>query len=84
LYIKLEKDAKESIRVKVKNPQKIDIKKCKKLFNTLTKSQKHCFIFLVCCIISKKIPIIQGATASGKSYLVNIFSTLLGQEANLY
>ena len=54
------------------------------MFDTLTKSQKHCFIFLICCIISKKTPIIQGPTASGKSYLVSVFATLLGQETNLY
>jgi len=50
----------------------------------LTKSQKHCFIFLICCIISKKTPIIQGATASGKSYLISTLATLLGQDTNLY
>ena len=54
------------------------------LFNTLTKSQKHCFIFLICCIIAKKTPIIKGPTASGKSYLLNVLSTLLGQDTNLY
>ena len=84
LSIFLEKEAKESIRVKVNNPENIKTKTCKKLFDTLTKSQKHCFIFLVCCIIAKKTPIIQGPTASGKSYLVSVFATLLGQETNLY
>jgi midasin (ATPase involved in ribosome maturation) len=84
LVLKLEKEAKESIRVKVYDPSKIDVKKSKKLFKTLTKSQKHCFIFLICCIQSKKTPIIQGATASGKSYLTKIFADLLGQEINLY
>ena len=84
IVIKLEKEAKESIRVKVNNPQKINRKKCKKLFDTLTKSQKHCFIFLICCIIAKKTPIIQGPTASGKSYLLNVFSNLLGQDSNIY
>ena len=84
MVIKLEKEAKESIRVKVHNPKKINIEECKKLFNTLTKPQKHCFIFLICCIISKKTPIIQGPTASGKSYLISIFAKLLGQDYNLY
>ena len=84
LVIKLEKEAKESIRVKVKHPKKIKPKKFKKLFDTLTKSQKHCFIFLICCIISKKTPIIQGPTASGKSYLIHTLATLLGQDTNLY
>ena len=32
----------------------------------------------------KKNPIIQGETAFGKSYLINICTTLLGQETNLY
>ena len=84
IVIKLEKEAKETIRARVHNPDKIKIKRCKKLFDTLTKPQKHCFIFLICCIISKKTPIIQGPTASGKSYLLNVFSILLGQESNLY
>jgi len=83
LVVYLDKESKQSIRVKVKNQVKIP-KKYKKLFDTLTKSQKHCFIFLICCILSKKIPIIQGPTASGKSYLISVLSTLLGQEANLY
>ena len=84
IVIKLEKEANESIRVKVNNPEIIKIKRNKKLFDTLTKSQKHCFIFLICCIISKKTPIIQGPTASGKSYLLSVISILLGQETNLY
>jgi len=84
LFIKLDKEAKDSIRVKINNPKKIKIKTCKKLFDNLTKSQKHCFIFLICCIRAKKTPIIQGPTASGKSYVVSVFATLLGQETNLY
>ena len=80
----MEKEVKGSICIKVNIPSKIKQNSYKQLFNTLTKSQKHCFIFLVCCIIAKKTPIIQGATASGKSYLINVFSTLLGQETNLY
>jgi len=84
IVIKIEREAKESIRVKVNKPEKIEIEECKKLFDTLTKSQKHCFIFLICCIISKKTPILQGPTASGKSYLLNVISILLGQDSNLY
>ena len=84
LFIKLDRDGKQTIRVEVNDPKKIETKKFKKLFDSLTKSQKHCFIFLVCCIISKKTPIVQGPTASGKSYLISIFSKLLGQETNLY
>lgn len=68
LFVKFDKDRNQSIRVEVKDPTKFKIKKYKKLFDSLTKSQKHCFIFLVCCIISKKTPIIQGPTDSGKSH----------------
>ena len=81
LVIKIEK---ESIRIKVNNPEKINTKKNKKLFDTLTKPQKHCFIFLICCIISRKTPIIQGPAGSGKSYLLSVLSILLGQDTNLY
>lgn len=65
-------------------PSEIKIEECKRLFDSLKKSQKHCFLFLIFCIMSKKTPIIQGPTASGKSYLLNIFSIILGQETNLY
>lgn len=85
LEIKLSKEAKESILVKVKNPKLIkNIKKNIRLFNGLTKSQKHGFIFLICCILAKKVPILQGDTGSGKSFLVSITAKLLGQDTNLY
>ena len=85
LEIKLSKEAKESILVKVKNPKLIkSIKKNIRLFNGLTKSQKHGFIFLICCILAKKVPILQGDTGSGKSFLVSVTSKLLGQDTNLY
>jgi len=45
IVIKLEKEEKESIRVKVYNPDKIKIKKNKKLFNSLTKSQNIVLYF---------------------------------------
>ena len=55
-----------------------------KIFESLTKSQKHCFVFLICCIKAKKVPIIQGKTASGKSFLIQQFAKILGQESILY
>jgi hypothetical protein len=58
LILKLEKDKKELLRVKANEPSEIKIEECKRLFDTLTKSQNNCFIFLIFCIISNKIPII--------------------------
>ena len=85
LEIKLSKEAKESIIVKVQNPKLIkSIKRNIRLFNSFTKSQKYGFIFLICCILSKKVPILQGDTGSGKSFLVSVTAKLLGQDTNLY
>ena len=50
LFVKFDRNRNLSIRVVVKDTKKIKIKKYKKLFYLLTKSQKHYFIFLVCCI----------------------------------
>ena len=50
----------------------------------MTKSQKHGFIFLICCILAKKVPILQGDTGAGKSFLVSVTAKLLGQDTNLY
>ena len=46
--------------------------------------QKLGIIFLVCCIQSGRIPLIQGETASGKSYLIKIFAQIFGQDMILY
>ena len=53
-------------------------KKLKKLFNSLTKTQKLAIIFLICCLKTGKIPLIQGQTSSGKSYLIKVFAEILG------
>ena len=82
LYIS--KNSKEFISVSIKNPGVIEKERNIKIFESLTKSQKHCFIFLICCIKAKKVPIIQGKTASGKSFLIQQFAKLLGQESILY
>ena len=55
LVIKLEKESKELIRLKVNVPSKIKIKKCKQSFNTLIKSQKHCFMKFQPNILSDNI-----------------------------
>jgi midasin (ATPase involved in ribosome maturation) len=48
--------------------------------NSLTLSQRHCLIFLVCSVLSRQTCIIQGPTASGKSHLIRLFANLLGRK----
>ena len=84
LIIYLKKNKFEHIKLDTINPKKINKKENKRLFRSLTKIQKLGIIFLICCIKSEKIPLIQGETASGKSYLMKIFAQLFGQEIILY
>ena len=74
----------DKITLYTESPQKINKEENKRLFNSLTKIQKLGIIFLICCIKSNKIPLIQGETASGKSYLIQIFTKILGQSIILY
>ena len=84
LIIDIKNNNFNDIIIKTINPNKIYIKENIRLFNSLTKIQKLGIIFLICCIKSGKIPLIQGETASGKSYLMKIFAKLFGQEMILY
>lgn len=51
---------------------------------SLTLPQKHCLIFLACSVLSKRACVIQGDTASGKSYLIRLFSELIGVKLNVF
>jgi hypothetical protein len=42
------------------------------------------FIFLILYFKEKIIPIIQGETTSGKSFIIRLFSKMLGQKLNVY
>ena len=74
----------DNIELEIINSEKINKNKNKGLFSSLTKMQKLGIIFLLCCIQSGRIPLIQGETASGKSYLMKIFAQLFGQKMFLY
>ena len=50
---------------------------------SLTRPQKHCLLFLICCYLSKQTCIVQGPTASGKSFLIQLFAKMLGKELNI-
>ena len=56
----------------------INEKKVKILFYSLTKTQKLGILFLICCLKSGKIPLIQGEASTGKSYLIKVFENILG------
>ena len=66
-------DNTNQLKIAIKYPDKIDTVKLKKKFNSMTLSEKLCFLFLLCCVIAKKTPIIQGVTASGKSFIIKYY-----------
>jgi hypothetical protein len=49
----------------------------------MTLTEKLCFLFLLCCIKADKVPIIQGLTASGKSYIIMLLAELLGYKLSI-
>ena len=72
-----------NLRIRIKYPEKINVEELKNKFKALTFDQKFCFLFLLCCVKAKKTPIIQGVTASGKSFIIKIFAEILGMEQEL-
>jgi hypothetical protein len=84
LIIYLGSNISDNIDIDIINSDKIKKKENIRLFKSLTNIQKLGIIFLICCIKSGRIPLIQGETASGKSYLMKIFAQLFGQEMILY
>ena len=82
-YASLSSKNSNKIKVKIKKPKISEYKLINK-FNSMTLSEKLCFLFLLCCIKSDKVPIIQGLTASGKSYIVMLLAELLGYKLNIY
>ena len=52
--------------------------------NTLNIKQKQCILFLALSILCKRACVIQGDTASGKTYLIRLFAEMLGQKLIVY
>ena len=52
--------------------------------NTLNIKQKQCLLFLALSLKCKRACIIQGDTASGKTYLIRLFAEMLGQKLIVY
>ena len=74
---------KNKLKIKIKNPE-IDTAKLINQFNGMTLTEKLCFLFLICCVKAKKTPIIQGVTASGKSFIIKLLADVLGQDLSIY
>ena len=86
LNFKSSKRSKNQIEIEIKNSEKIkkNYEKLKNKFNSMTLTEKLCFLFLLCCIKAQKTPIIQAVTSSGKSFIVKLFSDILGQDLSIY
>ena len=57
--MKISEESSEEIIIKIYHPDLIDKDKGVKIFNSLTKNQKHCILFLICSILAKRTLIIQ-------------------------
>ena len=78
------KRERNSLLIEIKHPDRINRNELKQKINSLTSHEKISFLFLLCCVKANKTPIIQGATASGKSFIIKMFAEILGQELNIY
>ena len=83
LKVKISKDSKRELEMKTISPN-IDENEIKSYLNGLTDTETRCLFFLILCFKAKIIPIIQGETASGKSFIIRLFSKMLGQKLNVY
>ena len=72
------------LKIKINDPKRIKSEKLIKKFDSMTLTEKICFLFILCCIQAKKTPIIQGETASGKSFIIKIFAEILGEDLSIY
>ena len=72
------------LKIEIKNHDRIRTKKLINKFNSMTLTEKLCFLFLLCCVKAKKTPIIQGVTASGKSFIIKLLAQILGQDLSIY
>ena len=78
------KDAKDEIKLPYIHKFEIDKKIVEQKINTLNLKQKQCMLFLVLSVLCKRACIVQGDTASGKTYLVRLFAEMIGQKLIVY
>ncbi|OHT04875.1 hypothetical protein TRFO_27550 [Tritrichomonas foetus] len=82
LYIRITKESRIGLELPLKQ-NNIDVSQLQ-LIDSLTLAQKHCLIFLACSILSKRACVVQGDTASGKSFLIRLMAQLLGAKLNVF
>jgi midasin (ATPase involved in ribosome maturation) len=83
LFVKVSEDSNKELILPTYNSN-IDINEIKSILNGLTDTETRCLFFLILCYKTKITPIIQGETASGKSFIIRFFSKMLGQKLNVY
>ena len=83
LYVKISEDSKRELIIKTFSSN-IDVNEIKSILNGLTNTETRCLFFLILCFKAKIILIIQGETSSGKSFIIRLFSKMLGQKLNVY
>ena len=83
LFVKISENSNKELVMQTHN-QNIDVNEIKSILNGLTDTETRCLFFLILCYKTKIIPIIQGETASGKSFIIRLFSKMLGQKLNVY
>ena len=83
LKVKISEDSSKELKLDTYNTN-IDKDEIKSILNGLTDIQKRCLFFLILCFKTKIIPIIQGESASGKTFIIRLFSKMLGQKLNIY
>ena len=83
LYVKISEYSKRELIIKIFSSN-IDVNEIKSILNGLTNTETRCLFFLILCFKAKIILIIQGETSSGKSFIIRLFSKMLGQKLNVY
>ena len=83
LIIKISENSNKELLLKTYDTN-IDKNEINTILNCLTDSQMRCLFFLCLCFKTKIIPIIQGETVTGKTFIIRLFSKILGQKLNIY
>jgi len=84
LLIKISEESKKALEIPINDISNVNEMKIQEALASLTIPQKHCMTFMACSLLAKRTCILQGNTASGKSFLVRLFAQMLGQKLVVY
>ncbi len=82
LLIYYPKDNKKFLSINVNN--RVEPNKIYEKLQSLNKIQRFCLLFIACAYKSKIYSILQGPTASGKTYLIRLFCEMIGRKLIIY